>query len=308
MFVMYKLLNESILIPFIYNPIKLVVLFALCILRIKKFSCFFNKLESYHTYPRVVFFKTLYFNFRSLPFKLAIKCPIFLYEHLAIISSSGNIRIEDTPICAGMIRWGRFDSFRSQGKTRINNKGTIIFKGKGRMIRGNEICVWPNAVLSIGDDFFLGENTMIYCQKSISIGKSIRFAYHSQMFDTDFHYSMNINSGEVHKKEKAIVIGDYNWFGNKTTIKKGTKTPNHLTVAGSYSLLGKDYTKEIPEYSVIGGVPAKLLLTEYSRIWNNELHRIKEINEWFSLHPKERVFTYDLSHCSLVNLTENESK
>ena len=46
---MYKLLNESILIPFIYNPIKLVVAFALCILRIKKFSYFFNKLENYHT-------------------------------------------------------------------------------------------------------------------------------------------------------------------------------------------------------------------------------------------------------------------
>lgn len=305
---MYKLIKESILLPFIILPIKCVVWCILCVLRLKDFSVLFDKLEGYkYTFvSRAVFFKSLYFNFRSLPFSMAIKCPIFLYTRVEILSTSGNVKIESSDVHPGMVIWGRFDSFRSQGNTRINNKGLIVFKGKGGILRGNEICVFSGATLEIGDDFLFGEDTMIYCQKRITVGKSLRFAYQSQMFDTDFHYSMNILTGEVQKKERPIIIGDYNWFGNKTTVKKGTRTPHHLTVAGSYSVLSKDYTKNIPEYSIIGGIPAKRLLTGFSRLWNDELHRINEIDIWFDSNTDQKTFIYDLSKINLTDLTENE--
>lgn len=306
---MFLLIKESIIIPFIYKPLKYIAYLILCILRVEKLGDVLNMIERDNCSSRVVFFKTIYINLRSIRFKDARKFPIFLYNKTQIISTKGEIIVDADKIYPGMIRWGRFDTFRSQGVTRINNKGTIIFKGdRQRIIRGNEICVFEKAILTIGPDCFFGENTMVYCQHQITIGKRISLTYHSQIFDTDFHYSMNLSSGEVARKFKPIVIGDYNWFGNKTTIKKGTKTPNHLTVAGSYSVLGKDYTKDIPEYSIIGGIPAKLIATGYSRLWNNEIPRIKELDAWFESHPEEKAFIYDLSTIALTDLTENEYK
>lgn len=305
---MYQLFKESVLIPFVLRPLKHSFLFLCCLVHIKKWNTFFDFVEYSSHQFRVVFFKTIYFNLRSLPFKVAIKMPVFLYEEVEIVSSKGRIEFNDCKVRTGMVRWGRFDLHRSQGKTRINNNGQIIFRGKGRIIRGAEICVWEGATLDIGDDFFIGENTLLYCQHSVTIGKSFRLAYHSQIFDTDFHYSMNLATGEVRRKFRPIVIGDYNWVGNKTTIKKGTRTPNHITVAGSYSVLSKDYTKEVPEYSIIGGIPARLLFSGYSRLWNNERPRIREINAWFEEHPSEKVFTYPLAEMKLTDLTENESR
>ncbi len=304
---MKKLLLESWIRPFFLRPIHLAYLLLVCIVGIKNFSSFWNMLGDFLHRNRVVFFKTIYFNMRSLPFKQAIKFPIFIYTKTEIISAKGNINIETDHLCPGLIQWGRFDLCRSQGKTRICNDGEIIFHGEGRIIRGCEICVFKQAVLDIGKNFFFGENTMIYCQERITIGKYLRLAYHSQIFDSDFHYSINMNTGEVHKKTKPVVLGDYNWIGNKCTIKKGTKTPNHITIAGSYSVLSKDYTKDIPAFSILGGIPAKLLVSGYSRLWNNELPRLREIDGWFARHENEKTYVYNLDNTPIESLVEDES-
>lgn len=303
---MIKLIWESWISPFFIKPVGLFLFFLCCIVGVKKFNKFFLHLEADMAIGRVLFLKTIYFNLRSLPFKQAIKFPIFIYSKTQIVSTSGSIKFECDKVMSGMVKWGVFDGFRCIGKTRINNYGQIILKGKGKIYRGNEICVYDVGKLIMDDDFYLAENTMIYCHCLIRIGKHLRFAYHSQIIDSDFHYTVNINTGEVQKFKRAIEIGDYNWIANKTTIKKGTKTPNHTTVAGSYSVLCKDYTKDIPEYSIIGGVPAKLIVTGYSRLWNNEDKRIHEINDWFENNPDEKVYKYDIKNIKLTNLTENE--
>ncbi len=301
---MFKLLKESLVAPFILRPCKMAAYFILALFGIKSFNDCFAHIETENHHARVKFLKTIYFNLRSLRFGQAIRFPVFIYKKTEIICAKGAVVIDAPHITSGMIRWGRFDTYRSQGTTRIINHGTIIFKGGGRILRGNDICVFSGGVLEIGDDFFLGENTMIYCQCDIKIGQSICLTYHSQIFDTDFHYSMNVATGEVARKVKPIVIGDYNWIGNKTTIKKGTKTPAHMTVAASYAVLNKDYTKDVPEYSIIGGVPAKLLSTGHGRIFNNELSRIAIIDKWFAEHPTEKYFVYDLSDTEPTSLTE----
>lgn len=204
-----------------------------------------------------------------------------------------------------MIRWGWFHSYRSQGRTRVNIQGTIEMKGSGKIISGSEIMVKEGAFLSIGHDFFIGENTSIYCWEKIIIGDYFCLGYHSQIFDSDFHYSIDTNTGEVRPRNKPVFIGNYNWIGNKATIKKGVKTPNHITVASSYSLLAGDYTKIVDEYSIIGGNPAKLLASGRSRLWNNEFTRIKEIDTWFQKNPNEKNFIYDINGREITDFTEN---
>ncbi|MFA6830848.1 MAG: acyltransferase [Bacteroidaceae bacterium] len=278
--------------------------FVFCLLHIKKWKQFFDTYENQTALNRVQFFKTIYFNYRSLPGNQAKLFPIYIYSDVEIISSSGRISLECDTIQQGMIRWGWFYSFRSQGVSRINNQGLIkIYDGGGRFLRGSEITVRKGACLSIGRNFFVGENTSIYCWHEITLGKFVRLTYQSQIFDTDFHYSVNSTTGEVKQYYASIRIGDYNWIGNRATIKKGTITPDHLTVAAPNSMLGKDYSS-LPPYSIIGGSPAKLLKTGYSRIWNNEMQRIAEIEEWYKQNPEGKTFSFDLSEMPLEEITE----
>lgn len=303
---MIRLLLLSIIKPYFIFPLKIIVLFARSLFFLSRWTAFFDYYEKLKSNNHPVFWKTLYFNLRSLPLNQAYKFPIHIFTNVQIISSSGRIIIDSPIIYSGMIRWGWFYSYRSQGKTRINNQGTIIFKGGGKLLQGSEIMVKGESILTIGSEFFIGENTMIYCWDKVTIGNHTRLTYHSQIFDSDFHYSINTETGEVHKRSKAVVLGDYNWIGNRTTIKKGVKTPNHITVAGSNSLLTSDYTKSIPEYSVIGGIPAKLIVSKTSRIWNNEFSRIKEIDDWFHDNPKEKLFKYNLDCHDITDFTEDE--
>jgi acetyltransferase-like isoleucine patch superfamily enzyme len=54
--------------------------------------------------------------------------------------------------------------------------------------------------------------------------------------------------------EKGIVIGDDCWIGAKASILDGTVIGRHCVVAAGAVVKGN-----FPDYSVIGGVPAKIL-------------------------------------------------
>ena len=303
---MKELFIESIFVFYMKTPLKILVVLLQCFIGKRKFNVFFQELEEYRTRGHVLFWKSVYTNIRFLDAKIAWRCPIFVYSNTEITNASGTIEIDAPNIYPGMIRWGRFDLYRSKGKTRIYNRGKIVFHGYGRILRGAEISVWTNAVLSFGDNFFVGENALICSQERIAIGKYFCMAYNSQMFDTDFHYSMNNSTGEVKRKSGPIVLGDYTWIGNNCTLKKGTKTPRHTTIAGSYTVCSKDYTKDTPEYSILGGIPAKVLATGYSRLWNNELERVAYLDKWFAENSDQKSFIYELENHQLEEYTENE--
>lgn len=286
---LFKLIKDSLISSFITRPIKLLQLFILCLFGIKKWSFFNDKKEDLYAANRLSLYKTIYFNIRSLPFHQAIIFPIHIYTGTQIISSSGKVEIKDVDVSYGMIKWGWFHSFRSQGKTRIQNRGKIIFRGKGKLLSGSEISIWPDACLNIGDSFFVGENVLIYCQNSIYLGKSVTISYQCDISDSDFHYCIDVTNGKVYDKNKPIIIGDYNWIGNRTSIKKGTKTPAYILVASAGCVLCKDYTRNVSSFSVLGGCPAKVLKTDTSRIWHNELETIKAIDEIWNREAKLQV-------------------
>lgn len=302
---MKQLFIESLFRPFILFPTKSLVMMLMCLIGKYSFVKLLTEINVERHRGRVQFLKTLFFNFMSMPFSQARVIPIYIYSKVEIIHC-GKIRFNTNQVFPGMIRWGRYDLYRSQGVTRINNNGTIIFEGNGRILRGAELFIWKKASFYIGDNFFFGEDTLISCQEYIKIGKYFRLAYQSQLLDTDYHYSVKIDNGEVRKKSRPIIIGDYNWIGNRCTIKKGTVTPNHTTVAGSYTVLSKDYTKNTPEYSILGGIPAKLLVTGYSRLWNAELERVSYLDNWFENHPDTTIYKYNMEDICLEDLTENE--
>lgn len=225
-----KLLYLSILAPLLLRPIKTLLLIGCAAIGMKKRREVFDSIECMYATNRVSFFKTLYFNFRSLPHKQAKVIPIHVYTNTQIISSSGRIDFEDCSLRFGMVRWGWFHSYRSQGKTRIQNRGHIVFRGSGKIFLGSEICVFPNATLTICDNFFIGENVLIYCQERIYLSTCVCISYQTDISDSDFHYTVHTADGVILPKTAPIVIGAYNWIAAQSTIKKGTSTPDHIIV------------------------------------------------------------------------------
>ena len=274
-----KLIYISIIDALIIKNIKILYWLFLAILHIKKIKTVINAIELESAQHRVALIKTIILNFNSLPRQIAWKFPIHVYTNTKIISTSGTIDIIDAIPYFGMIKWGWNHSFRSQGKTKIQNRGKIIFGGEEKIIAGSEIVVFPNAELKIGSNCFIGENVLIYCTNAIELGTCVTISYQSDISDSDFHYCLDIHSGLVCPKNKSVTIGDYNWIGNRTTIKKGTQTPHHVIVASAGAVLSKNYINTAEPFSILGGCPAKVIKTGMSRIWHNEREMMKIIDQ-----------------------------
>ena len=88
----------------------------------------------------------------------------------------------------------------------------------------------------IGDHVMMGEDCTIITRnhKFSSIDKPMMF----QGFDD----------------ERPVIIGDDVWIGDRVTILPGVNIGN-----GSIIAAGAVVTHDVPEYSIVGGVPAKII-------------------------------------------------
>jgi len=84
------------------------------------------------------------------------------------------------------------------------------------------------------------------------------------------------------------VIEDYCWIGNTSTINGNVTLPVG-TIVGSNSLVNKSF-KDIEPFSIIAGIPAKLIKTGFRRIFNTTTEL--ELISFFKEHPHE---TYKLA-------------
>lgn len=117
----------------------------------------------------------------------------------------------------------------------------------------------PN--LKIGDNVSIGEYSHITCTNNIRIGNGVltgRFVLitdnsHGNL--TEEEADIPPLSREIHSKG-PILIGDNVWIGDKATI-----LPNVTIGKGSIIAANAVVTKDVPEYSVVAGVPAKIIKT-----------------------------------------------
>lgn len=221
-------------------------------------------LLSFQSHVNVV--KTLLINVLTLPLKEALKFPVIILGPCRIYCTNGQITFSK-PIKRGMLIIGPSDPFRSSfSKSFISIQGKLNIEEQVILRRGISLYIKPHAILEIRKDTSVGHNCNIYCSSHISIGSSTSIGNNTTIMDTDFHYTVNIETGQIRDCRKAISIGDNNWIGAWCTIKKGAKTPTGTIVAGPYSMIGRDYTQSISEYSLIAGSPAKYIMGNVRRV------------------------------------------
>lgn len=108
--------------------------------------------------------------------------------------------------------------------------------------------------ISIGDNSGLGSNCSIYGE--CTIGKNVMMGTDIVILTANHNFSRTDipMTQQGMGKEKRVIICDDVWIGTRVIIMPGVKIGK-----GSIIGAGSVVTKNVEPYSIVGGVPAKLI-------------------------------------------------
>lgn len=205
----------------------------------------------------VSWLRTIYFNFRHLPYQQAFRLPILLYNPGRIYGNG--LYVIDVPlgnIKFGMLKLGvkNEESILTKTGVAISNFGTLIFKGAGVLGNGCSLIIGNQGRLSIGKNFGITGDVSIHCYDSIDIGAFFSCSWNVTIDDTDHHKLMDLKYNKQKEETKPVKIGDNVWLCQRVSVLKGSELPA-WTIVSSNSLVNKRFL--VSPYSVLAGIPAK---------------------------------------------------
>lgn len=145
--------------------------------------------------------------------------------------------------------------------------------GEDSLINGAYIFEQEKGKITIGNRTFIGGG-VFNCIESISIGNDVMFSWGCTVIDNNSHsliwserkddvlnWKKGFDENKVglykdwsHIKKGPIVIKDKVWVGFNSIILKG------VTIGeGSIIASGSVVTKDVPDWAVVGGNPAKVI-------------------------------------------------
>lgn len=108
----------------------------------------------------------------------------------------------------------------------------------------------------IGDGTWIGKNCSIAAIDKVEIGKNVLFAGCVHITDHSHGYE-DINcpvSMQTLISKGPVIIGDECWLGFNSEILSGVRIGRHSVVAARAVV-----TKDVPDYCVVAGNPAKII-------------------------------------------------
>lgn len=122
---------------------------------------------------------------------------------------------------------------------------------------GDDILMYGDGMITIGKNTYIGRFSRIQASKgyNVKIGDNCRIGPSFQIWtQTSYVDSDFSDSSTVKTKYGDIIIGDAVWIGSCVVISPGVKIGNH-SIIGANSVV----TKDVPDFAIVGGVPAKLI-------------------------------------------------
>lgn len=146
-------------------------------------------------------------------------------------------------------------------------KGGMIKVGDGCVVSGVMITERENSLIDIGNNVFVGGNTIFDCVERISIEDDVLISYGCLIADSDNH---NIHY-EIRKNDlidwvrdgghdwattitKPVHIGKGVWIGARAMVLKGVAIGEGAVVGA-----GSVVTRDVPSYTVVAGNPARVI-------------------------------------------------
>lgn len=104
--------------------------------------------------------------------------------------------------------------------------------------------------ITIEDGVSIGPNVLLDGRKGLHIGKSAVIAYDAII------WTLNHDYNDLHfcGKGAPVSIGEYAWICSRSIILPGITIGKGAIVAS-----GAIVTKDVPEYAIVGGTPAKII-------------------------------------------------
>ena len=147
------------------------------------------------------------------------------------------------------------------GKIGICKPKPLIIN-QGIIHLGDEVRIWSNInktkiFVDKAGTLTVGRNSRINgvhlsVSKRVQIGNNVRIAPYCIIIDNDFHKVDDHFSDEGTKS--PIIIEDDVWITMNCMIMKGVKIGKGAVIAA-----GAVVTRDVEPYTVVGGVPAKLI-------------------------------------------------
>lgn len=119
--------------------------------------------------------------------------------------------------------------------------------GRGSTIHTRAIFYDPRNI-KIGKDTIIGEGVVLDGRDSLVIGDHVAFATDVMVYNAKH----DIQSDDFHAITAPVEIGDYAFVGPRAIILPGVKIGRGAVVAA-----GAVVVKDVEDYSIVGGVPAK---------------------------------------------------
>ena len=224
-----------------------------------------------HTLFKVNWLKTVYLNFKMLPFSQAKHLPVLVGWRTELRNISGKILFDE-----GMkLRPGVMTLNIQQGPVATRHEHFIVSVPGTILVHGLEVhffvgmTLWVNGCLEVGGNNVFGSHSVIACFKHIHLGYFMGCSWNCEIYDTNFHFFRDLVSGRIIKRNGKVYIGDNTFIGNGSIIGKGTYLDDGCVVA-KYSLVNRSFKRE-GKNLLIGGNPAQVLMTDFAQVKENKL-------------------------------------
>lgn len=142
--------------------------------------------------------------------------------------------------------------YKLQNKYNIHN--SFRFNGRGILFYGD-------GKISIAENSYIGSYSTVQADIgcSVKIGKEVQISHNVRIYtstqnaDDDFEFNRQ-------KIFSNVIIEDYAWVGANVFINPGVRVGRNAVI-GSNSVV----TKDVAEFEIVGGVPAKHIRFKKSR-------------------------------------------
>lgn len=139
-----------------------------------------------------------------------------------------------------------------------------------KMGKGTTIHMWANFFqpknIKIGEDTIIGDHIFLDGRASLKIGNHVDIASSVMIYNSEH----DVEAHDFSAIEEPVEIGDYCFIGPRAIILPGVKIGKGAVVAA-----GAVVTKDVPNFAIVGGVPAKIIGERKNKNPNYRLGRTR---------------------------------
>lgn len=140
-------------------------------------------------------------------------------------------------------------------------KHDVVLANKPRISRKNKL-ILNGKHIYIGYDCHIGADLII--KNKVLIASNVSFLGGDHRFDVPGKFIMDSGRNVC----KQIIIEDDVWIGHGVTVMHGVVLGEGCIIAS-----GSLITKDVPSFTIYGGVPAKKIRSRFLKAEDEEFHR-----------------------------------